>query len=453
MAGIDFDRGTLLLDAPFALSIDGAVWDERVGCVRTPAHRFGEIAARADALGIVLEGDLRRRWETRPRSSEALELRPYQRDALAAWSSFGRRGIVALPTGAGKTRVAIAIILELGVPTVILCPTRALLTSWAVQLSEVLREPIGMVGDGERRVERITVMTFESAYRQLDAIGDRFALLVVDEVHHFASGVRMEALEACAAPYRLGLSATAPLAGSDGAARLAVLVGPVVLEVAMQELVGTHLAALATVRVPVQLAPDERLRYERLVAKYQELRRDFFRRHPGADFTAMLRGLAETPEGRQAVGDYGRASDLAYFPRAKQLVVKRLLERHRADRSIVFTARAEDAYAVAEKNLIPAITAEVKTRERERILTKFREGRIMAIASARVLNEGIDVPDARVAIVVAGTLGAREHVQRIGRVLRPAPGKSALAYEIFTEKTMDERNAWTRGMHAPKVSA
>lgn len=74
----------------------------------------------------------------------------------------------------------------------------------------------------------------------------------------------------------------------------------------------------------------------------------------------------------------------------------------------------------------------------------------MAIASARVLNEGIDVPDARVAIVTGGTLGAREHVQRLGRVLRPAPGKRAVAYEVVTIGTMDERNAGTRGReHAP----
>ena len=154
-----------------------------------------------------------------------------------------------------------------------------------------------------------------------------------------------------------------------------------------------------------------------------------------------------------AVADYGRAAELAYFPRAKAAVVTHLLDRHREDRSIVFTARAENAYAIAEKNLIPAITAEVKSRDRERILGKFREGRLMAIASARVLNEGIDVPDARVAIVVAGTLGQREHVQRIGRILRPAPNKAALAYELFTQGTMDERSSWTRGMHAPEVRA
>src|SRR5262249_33955707 len=88
---------------------------------------------------------------------------------------------------------------------------------------------------------------------------------------------------------------------------------------------------------------------------------------------------------------------------------------------------------------------EVGPRERERILAKFRDGRLRAIASARVLNEGVDVPDARIAIVASGLLGAREHVQRIGRVLRPAPGKKALVYELVTRNTLDERLSRSRG--------
>jgi superfamily II DNA or RNA helicase len=88
--------------------------------------------------------------------------------------------------------------------------------------------------------------------------------------------------------------------------------------------------------------------------------------------------------------------------------------------------------------LIPVITAEVSRREREAILTAFRDRRVRAIASARVLNEGVDVPDANVAIIAAGSLGVREHVQRIGRILRPALGKRAIAYELVTMGTIDE---------------
>ena len=165
----------------------------------------------------------------------------------------------------------------------------------------------------------------------------------------------------------------------------------------------------------------------------------------------MVRVVGSTAEGRAALRNHAAAVQLACFPRAKQALVSTLLARHRADRTIVFTARVEDAYRVSEQDLVPVITGEVGAHERERILAKFRDGRVRAIASARVLNEGIDVPDARIAIVASGSLGAREHVQRIGRVLRPAPGKRALVYELVTRGTLDERLARSRSVAARPV--
>jgi len=446
-SSVSFVGGTLLVEGAVAES-RGVVWDARTGTLRAPAYLFHEVAATADQRGEKLGGDFREQWSVAPRPIDALTLRAYQTEALEAWLRRDRRGVLALPTGAGKTRIAIAAILTCGVPAIVLCPTRALLGAWASELSAVLGERIGVVGDGERSVERVTVMTFESAYRRLDSLGDRFGLLVVDEVHHFASGVRAEALESCVAPYRLGLSATAPAAGTDGARRLDELVGPVVMEVSVAELAGTHLANLSIMRLPVELEPDERVRYDRLSRTFVQMRRMFFRRNRGRSYEEMLKTVGSSAEGRAALRDHAEAIQLACFPKAKRALTTSLLARHRGERSIVFTARVEDAYCVAESDLIPVITAEVSADERERILTKFRDGRIRAIASARVLNEGIDVPDARVAIVVSGSLGAREHVQRIGRVLRPAPGKQAIVYELVTRKTVDESLSRSRNARA-----
>jgi superfamily II DNA or RNA helicase len=441
---IAFERGTLRIEGDGAASLPFTTWDDRTATCRAPAFRFGELAAHLDREGGGWSGDLRKQWEARPGAIADLGLRPYQEEALEAWRALDSRGIVALPTGAGKTRVAVAAIRTTGLPAVVLCPTRALLAAWKTELEARLDEPIGVVGDGERRIERTTVMTFESAYRHLDALGDRFGLLVVDEVHHFASGIRADALEGCAAPARLGLSATAPPPGSEGATRLAMLVGPVVYAVGVADLVGRHLAELSVFRVPVQLSPLERIEYETLTRPFVEMRRRYFRENPRGEWSGLVRTLGATPEGRRAMRLHARGLDLAYFPRDKRAIVQALLARHRSDRTIVFTARAEDAYQVAKDSLIPVITSEVGAAERELILGKFREGRVRAIATARVLNEGIDVPDARVAIVVAGTLGAREHVQRIGRVLRPSPGKRAIAYELVTLDTVDERLANSR---------
>jgi superfamily II DNA or RNA helicase len=287
----------------------------------------------------------------------------------------------------------------------------------------------------------------------MDRLGDRFGLLIVDEAHHFGSGARAEALEACAAPARLGLSATAPERGSPEAARLEGLVGPVVFEMGYADLVGTHLARLALMRLQVRLEPDERLLYDAKTKAFRELHRAFRRAYPSADLPTFVRSLSANAEGARALRDHAQGTELASFPRAKRSLVRTLLERHREDRSIVFTAFAENAYQVATDNLVPVIAAETSARERRDILTRFREGKVRVIASARVLNEGIDVPEARVAILVAGALGAREYVQRIGRVLRPAPGKEAVVYELVTSETSDARKARIRQSYAPHATA
>ena len=102
---------------------------------------------------------------------------------------------------------------------------------------------------------------------------------------------------------------------------------------------------------------------------------------------------------------------------------------------LVFTADNETAYAIARERLIMPITCDIGRAEREDVLDRFKKGELRALVSARVLNEGLDVPAADVAIVVGGTQGQREHVQRVGRILRPATGKRALVFELVVRRT------------------
>ena len=377
------------------------------------------------------------RW-TRP------TLRPYQEHALGAWSAHGMRGSVVLPTGAGKTRLALAPMADVGAPALVLVPTRALLEQWEAQVARWYAGPVGIVGDGVCRIEAVTIMTFESAYRRLDQFGDRFGVLVVDEVHHFAGGLRAEALEMSVAPMRLGLTATAPPDGSAGAACLAALVGPVVCEVGLGELVGIHLADFDITTFHVGLSATEQADYERLTRPFLELRRAYRRANPDADWASALRAIARARDGRAAITAFHEGGRIAAFPLAKRSLVARLLGDHRADRVLLFTAGTEDAYAIAQAHLIPVVTSETSRVERKEILERFDAGIYRALVSARVLNEGIDVPDARVAIVVSGGLGVREHVQRIGRVLRPSGDKRALVIELVTRGTLDDDRARTR---------
>lgn len=108
-----------------------------------------------------------------------------------------------------------------------------------------------------------------------------------------------------------------------------------------------------------------------------------------------MQELARTADGRQMIRDYQRAVQIASLPAAKRELTTHLLQRHRDTRTLVFTALAEHAYAISMDNLIPVITAEISRGERAEILARFGEGRLRALASARVLNEGIDVPTPR----------------------------------------------------------
>ena len=102
---------------------------------------------------------------------------------------------------------------------------------------------------------------------------------------------------------------------------------------------------------------------------------------------------------------------------------------------------------MSSRFLVPAITHQTKPRERRAFLEAFASGALPVLATSRVLNEGVDVPSASVAVVLSGTATVREHVQRLGRILRPAPGKLAILYEVVTQGTTEEQVSARRRQH------
>jgi superfamily II DNA or RNA helicase len=210
--------------------------------------------------------------------SATVELRPYQEAALAAWELATRRGTAVLPTGSGKTRLAIAAMVRANVPALCLVPTRVLLDQWARAIRELVGFEPGRLGDGEHRIDTITVATFESAWRHMHRLGNQFDLLVVDEAHHFGTGMRDEALDMCTAPLRLGLTATKPR--GQAAARLDELVGPTIYELRIDELTGEFLAPFDTVVLHLDLTSEERTEYESLMAVFRDVMHRFRRFQP-----------------------------------------------------------------------------------------------------------------------------------------------------------------------------
>jgi len=450
---LSFDRGTLLIegvDPNAAQLLPGVIWDPRVGCYRAPACKYRDIVQ-----GLQQEGhaflDLVSRWTSAPIASWApIELRPYQQAALTAWELAGGRGVIVLPTGSGKTRVALAALARLERPALCLVPTRVLLWQWVRELAQWHRGPIGCFGDGQHRVEPITVCTYESAMRHGARFGAFFGAVIVDEVHHFGAGVQDEALEMLAAGFRLGLTGTLPTDSAQGIC-LSELLGPVVFRLAIDDLAGTYLANYDLVLLELHLERDERERYEREVMAFRTFNRAFRRISPEASWAEFVRAAMGSITGRQALAAWRESQRILAFPAAKRRHLGELLARHGESRVLVFTPNNETAYAVAREHLLMPLTCDIGRVERDSALELFRRGSLRALVSSRVLNEGLDVPDADVAIIVGGTLGEREHVQRIGRLLRPRPGKRAVVYELVTAGTTETRlgTKRRRGLSGP----
>lgn len=457
---LQYDRGTLLLlDTPPGWTADldsGFVWDERVRAHRAPGSRYKKIVTmlQNDRGSLPLNDQVHVAEPKKLGSWAPISLRPYQETALELWENAGSQGIVVLPTGAGKTRLALAIAAKAGVATLCLVPTRALLEQWRQEISKFYSGPIGIQGDGSHGLEAVTISTYESAYRRIGEFGNRFGLLIVDECHHFGRGIRDEIMEASIAPLRLGLSATLPSA-EDWIQRLGQLIGPPVFELSVSDLTGTYLADFDYYSLHVNLTPDEYFRYQLEISAYRKVHSEFRDSCPGGTYLDWIRFAARSPEGRNALQGFQRAKRILTAASKKMEMLGVLLNKHWGRKILIFTADTETAYRISREHLIMPITSEIGRKERELQLQAYREGKLKALVSCRVLNEGLDVPDAEIAIILGGTQGSREHIQRIGRILRPGHKKRALIYELVCRGTIEVRQAKTRSQSiaAPIPSA
>lgn len=433
---LDWDRGTLLVRG-VTTPPPTAVWDERVGAFRALASSHAALASLPGAIDAALA------QTARPPPFPPPELRPYQAEALSAWETAQRRGLVVMPTGAGKTRLAVAAIASVRAPSLVLVPTRVLLDPWAAALRDAGVPFVGRYGDGERTDASVVVATFAGARANAEWLGNRFRLLVVDEAHHFGGGAIDEVLEMFVAPLRLGLSATPP---TDAArlGRLRALIGSIVFRTTIDDLAGRWLAPFRLVTRTVPLSPDEHARFEALAAVWRPVLYGFFAERPTARWPDFVKHCGRSERGRRALATWRQGRAITTLPEAKLGLLNDLLLRHATSRVLVFAGDAVAALHVARSCLVPALTSEVRAAERRKVLAAFAAGELRAIVSARVLNEGVDIPSADVAIIVGSSQGSREYVQRVGRVLRPAPGKEALIYEVVTEGTREARVAWER---------
>ncbi len=444
-----YHQGTLLLHPPprGKAWLDFATWDDRVEKFRIPAIHYRALveALQQEEIPFIDEAkafyglDLNPRFEMTPY--------PHQAEALQQWKEARRQGVVVLPTAAGKTYLAQLAMEATPRTTLIVVPTLDLMHQWYAQLEAAFPDiELGLLGGGSHDRSSILVATYNSAAIHAEALGDQYALLIFDECHHLPTDFFRVIAESAIAPYRLGLTATPER--SDGNEReLEALIGSIVFRKTPQSLSGDALANYKTVEIKVKLSPKEKEIYQEAIqTRNQFLKQKRISLSNLKGWQLFVKESARSQEGRRAMLAHREAKEIALGTESKLRVLTELITKHSPEPILIFTNDNATVYRISQDFLIPAITHQTPVKERHFILQKFKTGEYKTLVASHVLNEGVDVPDARIAVILSGTSSTREYVQRLGRILRKGKtkDKQAILYEVIAEETSEERSSERR---------
>jgi superfamily II DNA or RNA helicase len=431
-----YDKGTILVWGN--VRVPGSSWDDRLGAFRTMALCYPDILEFMSSSKLDFKDDVLN-LPPCPELISKTKLRDYQDEALKAWLRAGKRGVIALPTGAGKTVVALAAIASVNAPTIIVVPTIDLLEQWRTRLSLEFETEIGAYGGGENKLEAITVSTYDSAYIRAEELGNRFMLAIFDEVHHLPAPSYSQIGELFAAPFRLGLTATY-LREDQGHQVLPRLVGNIVYQLGTDDLAGTYLSDYLLEKILVDLKPEEQAEYEKHYGTFRNyLMRKRIKLRNRTDFRRFIMRTGIDPGARKALLARNVALDIALNSPSKIAALRDLLKANPDEKILVFTQHNKLVYKISREFLIPAITHQTPKEERSTILNRFKSGAYTKIVTSKVLDEGIDVPDATLGIILSGTGSSREFIQRLGRLLRKKEGKKAKLVEIVSSATRETK--------------
>jgi len=444
---LSFDRGTLWLrglEAGDEFPRADWTWDSRVGAWRGDAARYARVTGQfAERFGTDFQDDVPHAVRLGFPSADLFELRDDQRDALDAWEASGRRGLIVMPTGTGKTEVALAAIQRCGIATLVVAPVRDLMYQWQQRILRRLGFDAGVVGDGCHDCKPLTVTTYDSAYIHMDKLGARFGLVIFDEAHHLPGKTYREGALHCTAPFRMGLTAT-PERADGRHADLGELIGPTVYRQNVSQARGRTLADYDVVRIPVALSIQERAIFTdagRIVRTYIQSQR---RQSPNFSWKTLCEESAHDPEARRAQKAFHLRKSIEDRAEDKLRILEDLFRLHLGERIIVFTGTNAMALDVSRRFLVPTILSHTAKKERLTVIEGFADGKFPVLVANQVLDEGVDVPAAKIAIVIGGHASTRQAQQRLGRVLRKSNAARATLYEIVCQDTTEEERSRRR---------
>ena len=442
---LSYDRGTILIRSE--AKVPYSSWDDRVRAFRAQALYYREIVEFVQRSDLSTVRDSVQDLPPHPDmlKCRAVTLRGYQKTALNAWEKAGRRGVIVLPTGSGKTVIGIKAIERVNEPAVVVVPTLDLLEQWRTRVQESLGVEVGVYGGGENSVKAVTICTYDSAYIRASELGNRFSLIIFDETHHLPGESFRQIAEMFTAPYRMGLTATYEREDMLHQ-ELPRLIGGVVYRLRPEDLAGKYLSDFRLEKVDVELTPTEKAEYAReynVFRQYLECNRIWL--NSPIAFQRFIMRSSRDPEARQALLARNRALTIAFNSEAKLDKLELILHSNPDDRILIFTQHNDLVYKISKRFLLPFITHTSGKEERYEVLKGFREGDYRALVTSKVLDEGIDVPEASIGVIVSGTGSSREFVQRLGRLLRKSEGKGqARLIEIVSRETSETRTSSRR---------
>jgi len=458
---LDFHDGTLRLRGVTAKFVERAcanlplVSDPRDDCYRCDAMEYSRVCRCLDRhLGQPWDNLVPQVTQVHLHPKASRNLRDDQRQAIAAFWNAAGRGIIVMPTGTGKTVVAIEIMLQAQTSTLVVVPVRDLMYQWHARILATWGVDAGLIGDGVHRVSPISVTTYESATIHMPRIGNRFQLVIFDEVHHLAGSWRSDAARMCAAPMRLGLTATLP-ADPQHVSTLEQLLGSIVYQQSITEAAGRSLAPYKIRRIAVAMDPAQQERYRRLGQVVQHFVRGRQEVDPRFRWDEIYKLTARTTSepgvaaaATTALRAFRMKKRLEERAAGKFAVLEKLLREHAADRVLVFVGSNAMARDLSLRFFAPCLLSHCGKRERADLLDGFADGRYKVLIANQVLDEGVDLPEVKVAIVLGGMASSRQAVQRLGRILRrSASGQQAILYEIVTDKSGEVARSRARRRH------
>ncbi len=338
--------------------------------------------------------------------SLTLDLREYQHDWVQRFME-SKSGVLVGPPGSGKTVAAMGILERVGGETLILVPSRELVRQWRDEIlahTTLDESQVGEYHGGKKDVRPVTIATYQTAgmdrHRHLFDSRE-WGLIVYDEVQHVPSDVYRRSAN-LQTRHRLGLSAS-PVREDDLQEEIFTLIGPPI---------GTDWDSLfdegfvAEPRVEIRYVPwtDEESRNEYVGSEGHERRQ------------------------------------IAASNPAKIDETRRILTRHPEQKALVFVDYLDQGRDLSAALDVPFISGDTPHHERERLFQQFRDGSLRTLVVSRVGDEGIDLPDASLAVVASGLGGSRRQgTQRAGRTMRPA-GR-ALMYVLATQGAREEEFA------------